>query len=199
MRYHRTRALLLLYYPQDVTPDMGPTAIQPGSQYYKNGRPDLPGLDLHAAAGSVVITHYELWHQATANTGDRMRFMLKFSYTRTEEPNAPSWNCATTHSPTEEQNWQPAEHPRFPHRTLWHHIWHWHTGAIPTLDGPPSDDEIAAMTNPDHDARRRAADYLGLYGPAAQNAIPALTSALTDADEAVRLNAAYALGSIGTR
>jgi len=192
MRYHRGRTLLLFYYPQKVSPDMGPTAIQPGTQYYKEAS-DLPGLNLCAEAGSVVITHYELWHRATANTSDRMRFMLKFLYNRTEEPNAPSWNNTKPH-------WQPAEHSLLPHRNLWQHMWHWYTGAtdaIPYINGTPTDDEIAALKSPDPVKRRRATDRLGLYGAAAQTAVPALKKALTDTDEAVRLNAAYALGSVG--
>ena len=32
LRYHRTRSLLLFYYPQEVSPQMGPTAILPGTQ-----------------------------------------------------------------------------------------------------------------------------------------------------------------------
>ncbi len=195
MRYHRGRTLLLFYYPQDVTPNMGPTAIQPGSQYYKHSTPNLPGLNLCAQAGSVVITHYELWHQATANTSKHMRFMLKFLYHRTEEPNAPSWNCANT-------EWQPDSHPLFPHRNLWQHMWHWHTGAakpISYLNGVPSDVEITALKSADTSQRCRAADHLGRYGPTNQNALNALADALNDNAEAVRLNAAYALGSSGSQ
>ena len=42
-------------------------------------------------AGTVAITHYDIWHAASANTSDKMRYMLKFLFDRTEEPSAPSW------------------------------------------------------------------------------------------------------------
>ena len=32
-RRHRTRWILAMYYPQDTTVDMGPTAVIPGTQY----------------------------------------------------------------------------------------------------------------------------------------------------------------------
>ncbi|MBT5145496.1 MAG: hypothetical protein HOB49_19895 [Gemmatimonadetes bacterium] len=191
MRYHRTRTLLLLYYPQEVSPGMGPTAVLPGTQYYMEPRPDLPGINLHVEAGTVVITHYEVWHRATANTSDRMRFMLKFLYNRTEEPREPTWDHTDPH-------WVPRENPLFPHRNLWQHMWHWYQGGkddFPYAAGTPSLDEIEGLKSAEPVKRRRAADQLGLYGPAAQPAATALAAALTDADEVVRLNAAYALGS----
>jgi hypothetical protein len=33
IRHHQTRRLMFLYYPQDVTPDMGPTFIVPGTHF----------------------------------------------------------------------------------------------------------------------------------------------------------------------
>jgi hypothetical protein len=67
-RYHRPRWGLLLYYPQPVDAEMGPTKVLPGSQYLFQtyGNPD-PGVALPpvhnltaSAAGTVVITSYEL-------------------------------------------------------------------------------------------------------------------------------------------
>ena len=40
VRYHRTRLAMAFYYPQDVTEDMGPTAIQPATQYYMSPSED---------------------------------------------------------------------------------------------------------------------------------------------------------------
>ena len=34
VRHHRCRWVMAFYYPQDVTEDMGPTAIVPGRQCY---------------------------------------------------------------------------------------------------------------------------------------------------------------------
>ena len=34
VRHHRFRWVMAFYYPQDVSADMGPTAIVPGRQFY---------------------------------------------------------------------------------------------------------------------------------------------------------------------
>ena len=77
-RYHRPRWGLLLYYPQTVHDDMGPTKIQPGSQFlFGNFGNPTPGAALPPAhrltveAGTVVIAHYELFHGSTAHSSAR--------------------------------------------------------------------------------------------------------------------------------
>ena len=94
VRHHRTRWTMAFYYPQDVSLDMGPTAILPATQYYNSSeqayeREELP---LCGRAGTVTIVHYDLWHRAMPNTSDRDRFMVKFLFTRMGEPRAPSWD-----------------------------------------------------------------------------------------------------------
>ena len=56
---------------------------------------------------------------------------------------------------------------------------------------------LRALQNADARARRRAASILGLMGPAAKDAVPALAAALEDDDSTVRRCAARALGRIG--
>src|SRR5206468_1954987 len=46
---------------------------------------------LTVPAGTVAITHYDIWHAASANRGERNRYMLKFLFSRAGEPEAPSW------------------------------------------------------------------------------------------------------------
>ena len=94
VRHHRTRWAMAFYYPQDVSLDMGPTAILPATQYYNSSeqayeREELP---LCGRAGTVTIVHYDLWHRAMPNASDRDRFMVKFLFTRMGEPRAPSWD-----------------------------------------------------------------------------------------------------------
>ena len=36
VRHHRSRWAMLMYYPQKVTSDMGPTGVTPGSQYFSD-------------------------------------------------------------------------------------------------------------------------------------------------------------------
>ena len=94
VRHHRTRWTMAFYYPQDVSLDMGPTAILPATQYYNSSeqayeREELP---LCGRAETVTIVHYDLWHRAMPNASDRDRFMVKFLFTRMGEPRAPSWD-----------------------------------------------------------------------------------------------------------
>ncbi len=167
VRYHRTRLAMAFYYPQDVTEDMGATAIQPATQYYITPSEDA-GLALCGEAGTVTIVHYELWHRATENISDKIRFMLKFLFCRTEEPQQPSWNAA-------DPNWEPNRTAPVEHQAMWEHLWKWHHGEQngkmnPTAALPPND---------------------------VSRSLQALQDGLNDEDEATRLNAAYALGSIG--
>ena len=94
VRHHRTRWAMAFYYPQDVTPELGPTAILPASQYYESGDQahQREELALCGAAGTVTIVHYDLWHRAMANTSDRHRYMVKFLFTRMSEPRAATWD-----------------------------------------------------------------------------------------------------------
>ena len=88
-----------LYYPTDITPDMGPTVIVPGTQFrnaptdrmahYTNIRGQVP---LVVKAGTVAFTHYDLWHGTAANRSDHKRHMIKFLFRRTKENEQPSWN-----------------------------------------------------------------------------------------------------------
>ena len=166
VRYHRTRLAMAFYYPQDVTEDMGPTAIQPATQYYMEPS-DAPGLSLCGEAGTVTIVHYELWHRATENLSDKIRFMLKFLFCRTEEPQQPSWNA-------ENPNWEPNQRYSVEHQAVWEHLWKWYHRAQNGEMSP-----TASTPN----------DVSGL--------IQDLQDGLNDEDEAARLNAAYALGTIG--
>ena len=187
-RCHRGRWLLLFYYPQTITQQMGPTAIQPGTQYYIDATPDAPGLALCVEVGTVVIAHYDIWHRATANTSNRTRYMLKFLCARRAEPSVPSWN-------TRDAAWAPDGI----HRTLWQAMWHWYRGDERPALAEATPRKIAAWIHQlDATApatRRLAADALGTLQAA--GAVPALTALLEDADEPVRLNAAYALGAQG--
>ena len=99
VRHHQVWTVLGMYYPHDVTPEMGPTVIMPGT-HMRNAPTDrlqtyanLKGqYFLAVKAGTVAITHYDLWHAATLNRSERPRYMLKFLFDRNSEPTAPSWN-----------------------------------------------------------------------------------------------------------
>lgn len=103
VRHHQTWCVLAIYYPHDVPADLGPTIIMPGTHFrntptdqlatYANLKGQVP---LTVKAGTVAITHYDLWHAATRNKSKRERYMLKFLFNRISQPSAPSWNFDAT-------------------------------------------------------------------------------------------------------
>jgi hypothetical protein len=88
-----------LYYPTDVSADMGPTVIVPATQYrnaptdrmatYSNIRGQVP---LTVKAGTVAFTHYDMWHGTAANRSDVTRHMIKFLFSRTRDYDTPTWD-----------------------------------------------------------------------------------------------------------
>jgi HEAT repeat protein len=208
VRHHRFRWVMAFYYPQDVSPDMGPTAILPRRQYHNtvhdnelartpdeleiarnmtvessrlaDHHPDavrraarrLDGeqariaergeLPLCGQAGTVNLVNFDTWHRATANRSDRMRYMLKFQFTRMREPAAgPSWNSTGARWHGEPGDANPA---------LSEEVWEWLCGRADRDTAP---------------------------GAAANRSLAALLAALCGSDEARCLRAAYALAAMG--
>ena len=167
IRRHRCRWMMGFYYPQDTTEDMGPTAVLPGTQYYETHESahSQPELALCGEAGTVTLVHYDLWHRAMSNQSNRKRHMLKFLFTRVDEPKAPSWDSL-------DSTWQPPNGGASleGHDVMWQSLWNWFYGK---QNGITENTETA------------------------ENELPTLIKALGDKDEAVRLNAAYELGTVG--
>ena len=208
VRHHRFRWVMAFYYPQDVSADMGPTAIVPGRQFYHTvydddlarsveeleiernfavesnrlGNHDPAPvrriarrlgderahtgehgeLPLCGKAGTVNLVNFDTWHRATANRSDRMRYMLKFQFTRMREPaSGPSWNST-------DRRWQAVGHDTDP--ALSEDVWNWLSG------------RERADAAPDAEADR---------------SLPQLLAALRASDEAVCLRAVYALAALG--
>ena len=98
VRHHQVWCVLAMYYPHEVPMEQGPTIIMPGTHFrnaptdrlatYTNIKGQVP---LAVPAGTVAITHYDLWHAATRNRTERTRYMLKFLFDRRSAPTAPSW------------------------------------------------------------------------------------------------------------
>ena len=88
-----------LYYPAEVSADMGPTIIVPGTHFrnaptdrmrtYTNIRGQVP---LVVKAGTFALTHYDLWHGTAANRSSRRRHMIKFLFSRTRSNAQATWN-----------------------------------------------------------------------------------------------------------
>lgn len=80
----------LMYYPQDVTLDMGGTLSVPGSHLRRTNESDtgryqnLRGQSrLVCPAGTLVFLHHGLWHGGRRNDSDAVRYMFKIRFNPT--------------------------------------------------------------------------------------------------------------------
>ena len=197
-RRHHTRWILAMYYPQDTTVDMGPTGVIPGTHYYNwlkgpiGVRERIEGTEgevpMAVDAGTVLIVHYDIWHRGIGNSSDKKRYMMKFMFTRMEEPQAPSWD-------NHDADW--VSESDGGHDAMWSHMWQWHRGATNgrNAGGPGSIPDLIKDMQVDDEATCLDAAYaLGTIG---EPAVPALIDTLRHDSEAVRRNATYALTAIG--
>ena len=191
---HRTRRLLVFYYPQDTPVELGPTGIVPGSHYFctpeaAKSRDELP---LSGDAGTVTVANYDLWHRAMPNRTDKPRYMMKFLSARMSEPDSPSWNC-------NQSNWlngKPTGKPE--HQAMFKYLWDWHHGkttANPEANGDTAISELmAGLCDSGESECLHAAYKLAECGT---RAIPDLVDVLDEESQDVRRNACYALSAIG--
>jgi HEAT repeat protein len=198
VRHHCPRWAMAFYYPQDSPLEIGPSAVLPRTQYYDTRiTKDNDGeLALSGEAGTLTVIHFDLWHRAMANLTDKTRYMMKFQFVRMDAPSKPEWNVTDPHWKQEDLD------PATPiHEGTWRHVWNWVAGESNGHSAQQGNGSlakhIAALDNDDASARSCAADDLGTFGESAAEAVPFLIQALCDVYEPVRLNAAYALGSIG--
>ena len=198
VRHHCPRWAMAFYYPQDSPLEIGPSAVLPGTQYYDTRitKHNDGELALSGEAGTISVIHFDLWHRAMANQTDKTRYMMKFQFIRMDAPQVPEWNVTDPQWKSEDIN------PATPaHQSTWRHIWNWMAGAsngdsTQSANGNLTN-RITALGDDDAAVRSSAADELGASGESAAEAVPQLIQALRDNYEPVRLNAAYALGSIG--
>ncbi|MDX1931478.1 MAG: phytanoyl-CoA dioxygenase family protein [Capsulimonadales bacterium] len=76
------------YYLDDLTLDLAPTWVIPGS--HRSGRPVPPGGDpewngrklepVLCKAGDMLFFRSEIWHTGSKNTSDRTRYLLQVHY-----------------------------------------------------------------------------------------------------------------------
>ncbi|MEK3886317.1 HEAT repeat domain-containing protein [Bacillus sp. FSL K6-3431] len=197
MRSHRPWWAMIFYYTQDITEDLGPTAIMPGTQYYEKFLGDKGETLLPTGkAGTMVLVHFDLWHKASLNVSNLDRYMLKFQFARLKEPEYPSWNHKN------KEMVLPEDTPAI-HQNLWKDVWDWlrhepaNSVAAKMVDAYDLSQLKADLNAEDASVRGRAADQLGLIGEAAASCVSELGRLLSDPVEVVALNAAYALGQMG--
>jgi hypothetical protein len=95
----------IMYYPHEVTREMGGTLVVPGSHLrkinegsvgrYQNLRGQTPVV---CPAGSIRVLHHGIWHCGRKNNTDRMRYMFKVRLNPTVRQ-VRLWDTADLHSP----------------------------------------------------------------------------------------------------
>ena len=134
LRHPRFYWVLAFYFPQDTTEDMGPSGVLPRMQMYKtisNADPEQTQEEARAfcgPAGTVALIHFDSWHRATENISTKNRYMLKFQFARTREPEQPTWDHQS-------RAWSPGIEDR--HSALSHDVWHWLCGEPKKKQQPP--------------------------------------------------------------
>jgi Phytanoyl-CoA dioxygenase (PhyH) len=81
----------LMYFPHDVSPDMGGTLILPGSQYRRINEMDIARyqnfigqIQTVCKAGTVLVVHHGIWHCGRQNKSSQKRYMFKVRLNPTE-------------------------------------------------------------------------------------------------------------------
>jgi hypothetical protein len=79
--------LLLMYYPQRVAPGGGPTVVVPGSHLRQVNSIDIARYQnivgqvyAECPPGTVFALHHGIWHCATRNRSEDVRYMVKFRF-----------------------------------------------------------------------------------------------------------------------
>lgn len=197
-RQHYPRFARIMYYPQDSPVEIGPTHAIPGTQYHKQ----LTDEDRHNAipiagkAGTVSITHFDIGHAAGVNKINKPRHMIKFIYTRAEEPREPSWDC-------QDSMWRNPSTVEAPYNLdlVWSHIWDWLCGkkdrfeSFRALDSNKVDKALDAMNADDLDTRISAMHTIAASGNI--KAIPSLIGRLNSDPSWERVTAIYTLAALG--
>ena len=198
---HHPWWVMVMYYPQGIYEHIGPTGLIPGSQYIAQRLEDIDQLGSHTwgTGGVCVMIHYDIWHRKMKNFTNLKRYMVKFEFMRMRRPEGVTWDstCDAWSNPT--------DLPGYRMEPVWRSTWQWLGGSpLPSLAPDPAvdlNDALAAALDrnddADHRARAEALADVARLGADAAPAIPALVELLGDDNEAVGLNAAYALAHVG--
>lgn len=216
LRHNQVRNVMLMYYPQKTTLDMGPTALRRGTQYCsidpkkfkpqnsseeqfinewadKKWREDTDRY-LECEAGSILLIHYDLVHRGTRNDAHE-RQMYKFQFRRIVEPSMDD-ETIPEHVPSYEDvqlddDFKYNEELDPPARAIWNWI-----NNIPFIVEDKNDSsELVLDINSPSELNRFATVYsLGLKGNYQQ-----LISRLYSPSDQVCINAAHGLVACRSR
>jgi hypothetical protein len=144
-------------------------------------------IPLVGGAGSVTIVHFDIAHgRYSGNLTDAQRHMVKFLFTRQEDPTTPSWAHET---PT----WLESEDAQEP---IWQHMWRWHLGRPEALkdDSQPLEELVSELESGDDVEAISAAYALAAHG---EPAVAPLMERFCCDDVVRRTVAAYGVASLG--
>ena len=203
-RQHYSRYARIMYYPQDTPVEMGSTHVIPGTQFNQGitNSDRARAIPVDGAAGTVVLTHFDVGHAAGLNTVNQPRHMVKFIYVRAMEPVTPSWNC-------QRRQWQKPTDVQAPYdlNLTWSHMWDWMCGKRDRYHSFRQNNSTSARNVSqlvedldkarDVDSRLKIIHQIAFLGAQATEAIPYLIETLNTDHQAVRLAAIYTLGIIG--
>lgn len=199
IRNHHPWWAMIFYYPQEVTPEMGPSGLLPGTHYYDRRPADETEepLYMEGPEGTFALIHYDLWHRGGANASGRNRAMLKFQFTRMSRPQAPDWN-------NEESDWVElnGQGPAHTHNALWADQWNWLSGRPNSLADSDRD--------PDVELEELREKVQGLYEPDGMGAaydlaaagdagLAALQELLTGSNQRASRRAGYGMSAAGAQ
>ncbi|HIO47558.1 TPA: phytanoyl-CoA dioxygenase [Candidatus Poribacteria bacterium] len=199
VRHHRCRWTMAFYYPQDTTEDMGPTAVLPGTQYYDTHETahSQPELSLCGKAGTLTIVHYDLWHRAMPNHSQKKRYMVKFLFIRLEDPQEPSWD-------NDQARWQSSHNGNSDnrHQFMWSKFWNWYrgkqNGAIEDIESTRENTSKLIKTLQDKNQDEALRlEAAYVLGTIGPSVVPTLIEMLRDDSEDVSHHATFALGASG--
>ncbi|MDX3845603.1 phytanoyl-CoA dioxygenase family protein [Streptomyces europaeiscabiei] len=95
----------LMYYPHEVTAEMGGTLSVPGSHLRRINETDVGRVQnlrgqtrLTCPAGTVVLLHHGIWHGGRRNDTARRRYMYKLRLNPTV-PQVRLWDTTDLHAP----------------------------------------------------------------------------------------------------
>ena len=180
MRSPRTEWVFALYYPQEVTQDMGPTAILPQYHHVDNvssenaAEAEEVEAPMTCKAGTVALIDFDCWHRGSKNSSDKVRYMCKFHYCRVHQPSGPSWDHCSDEWTIDAASVQPAK-MRFPE--LWQSTWRWLLNSpLAPAAAPASPDPQPALQLLDEVHARGAGGTAEGYSAAYRLAAAALES-----------------------
>ena len=87
VRNHGPWWVMIMYFSQSTLVKKGPTAVSRGSQHLNQHPRDFcKPASISGKAGSLVMTHYDIWHRKMLNQTKLQRYMFKFEFTRRGPP-----------------------------------------------------------------------------------------------------------------